>query len=86
MENKREIITSPSPSPIRYLSHSSFSNPSFPFLFKHIITFTDDHQIFLPLLFPSSFSLFILVFSSHLFAFYLSAPPFFSGLTKPSLE
>ncbi|KAF9688168.1 hypothetical protein SADUNF_Sadunf02G0169100 [Salix dunnii] len=64
MENKREIITSPSP--IRYLSHSSFSNPSFLSLYKVIITLTKDHQIFLPLLFLSSLSLFILVFSSHL--------------------
>jgi len=78
MENKKEIITSPSPSLIRYLSHSSFSSPSFPFLSKLIITLTKDHQIFLPLLFLSSLSFFILVFSSLLFAFFslrlLSSP------------
>jgi len=82
MENKKEIITSPSPSLIRYLSHSSFSSPSFPFLSKFIITLTKDHQIFLPLLFLSSLSFFILVFSSLLFSslrFLLPAPSFFSG-------
>lgn len=66
MENKKEIITSTCPSLILYLSHSSFSNPNFPFLSKLIITSTKHHQIFLPLLFLS-LSLFP---SSLLFAFF----------------